>query len=86
MAISRGDSFLVSDSLDELAFCSTVGWRNGYYDDLGLFDSAGTYWSVIASVDKEPTMLDRLVNRRLAVQLTLDEMERGATALAVRDI
>lgn len=86
MAISKGDSFLVSDSLDELAVCSTEGWRKGYYDDFGLFDSVGSYWSVKASVEKEPTMLDRLINRRLTVQLTLDELEQGATTRAVRAI
>jgi len=86
IAICSRDSFLVVDAITELERCSTLGWQNGYYRHLGLFDSAGIYWSINAKVEKEPTILDRLLNRKIAVHLTLGEPELDNMSRAVGEV
>jgi hypothetical protein len=86
IAVSRRDSFLVVDSIDNLTTCSTSGWRNGYYNELGLFDSEGSYWPIQASINNPPNILDRLLNRRIAVDLAAGEPELDSADRIVRFI
>ena len=82
IAISPGDSFLVID--EPIVQCSARGWRNGYFDDLVFFDSAGLLWPTHASLRNPLSFFDRF---RRAIPVDLDfgkpEMEAQAKAVAM---
>ncbi len=86
IAISVGDSFFVVSSLEELTICSTLAWRNGYYENLALFDSAGIYWPLLAHVQRPPNLLDRLLNRKLQVEVAAAEPLADGLSRAVSEI
>ncbi len=71
IAVGRGDSFSVVRSLDELA-TATCGGLGTFYRELYVFDSKGLLWPVQAEPQAGvPGVLDRLLNRRITLQLRL---------------
>jgi len=80
IAISPEDSFLVID--EPIVHCSAMGWRNGYFDDLVLFDSAGLLWPAHASLRNPLSFFDRF-RRAIPVDLDFGEPKTGAQAEAV---
>ena len=66
--IANEGSFGVTDK--PLVEGSLVAFRNGFFDRLCFFDSSGTEWVVERAVPKSaPGILDRILNRRLRVEL-----------------
>lgn len=80
IAISPEDSFLVID--EPIVHCSATGWRNGYFDDLVFFDSAGLLWPVHASLRRPLSFFDRF-RRAIPVDLEYGEPKTSAQAKAV---
>ena len=66
--IASEGSFGVTD--EPLAHGSFLAFRNGFFDGLRFFDSSGTEWVVERAVPSSaPGILDRILNRRLQVEL-----------------
>lgn len=80
IAISPGDSFLVID--EPIDRCSPRGWRNGYFDDLVVFDSDGLLWPIRASLPRPLRFYDRF-RRSIQVEVEYDEPRAGARSEAV---
>lgn len=80
IAISPGDSFLVID--EPIQHCSAQGWRNGYFDNLVFFDSAGFLWPTRASPRKPLRFYDRF-RRRIPVTVHYGQPQPGAQPRAV---
>jgi hypothetical protein len=60
---------------------SFVAYRNGFFDGLRFFDSSGTEWEVRAAVPKrKPGALDRLLNRRIGMELQIGPPRQPALA------
>lgn len=70
IAVAPGDSFHVVDALDEMN-SATPGGLEGYYGSVRLFDRDGLSWPVTAIPEREPSFLDKLLGRRLAIRLEL---------------
>lgn len=86
IAISPGDSFLVID--EPIRECSYVAWRNGYFDDLVLFDLDGRLWPTRAELRVRPRFFQRWTNRSLPVHvyagLPRDDAHEDAVRLLER--
>jgi hypothetical protein len=81
IAISKNNLFSVVSEVE--TFCTALGWRKGYFEDLSYFDSSGTLWEVTrANLSKKMTFIDRLLNRRFAVSLKFGEPQENAMELA----
>ena len=73
--IATEGSFEVMD--EPLTWCSYAAYRNGYFQGLQVLDAAGDLWRVKdAILERQPTVLDRLLNRRLKVEVRLAGPER----------
>jgi len=72
--IAREGSFDVRD--EPATTCSWVAYRNGYFNGLQILDSAGDSWLVTRALPKRPpTLLDKLLNRQIDVELDLSGPE-----------
>lgn len=70
--IAISDSFLVVDEL--FNSCTTLGWRNGYFNSLNYFDSEGKLWPVVeAQPAREIGMLDKIFNKKIQINFKLGE-------------
>ena len=67
-------SFGVSD--EPLTQCSCVAYRNGFFQGLRFLDAGGDSWVVSEAIfERQPGILDRLLNRKLKVELRLSGPE-----------
>jgi hypothetical protein len=52
---------------------SFVALRNGFFEGLRFFDSAGVEWKVAAAVPRrKPGIVDKLLNRRVEMDLRME--------------
>ncbi len=73
--IAAEGSFAVTD--EPLTSCSWAAYRHGFFAGLRFLDAAGDFWVVSEAVpDRPPSHLDRLLNRKLKVQLRLSGPEQ----------
>jgi hypothetical protein len=60
---------------------SFLAFRNGFFDGLCLFDSSGTEWVAERAVPRSaPGILDRILNRRLQVDLRFGLSRQASVA------
>jgi len=85
VAISKNNSFISVSGLDELSHCTSTGWNSGYFKDLTLLDSEGSYWEVKAEIDHQPKLWERILNRRIKVGINFQYICDGKEK-AVEDI
>jgi len=77
--IAREGSFGVIDTL--MKDGSIAAYRNGFFEGLRFFDSSGSVWEVGAAVPKrKPGALDRLLNRRVEMDLRIEPSRQPALA------
>src|SRR5262245_57070999 len=58
--------------------CSVVAWRRGYFRGLFYFDSNGLIWRVVEATPRtQPSLVQRLLNSKLRVDLRLDSPEHA---------
>lgn len=73
--IAREGSFGVID--EPLDSASYVGYRNGFFTGLRFFDVSGILWEVLDAVPERPFgLLDRMLNRRVAMNVRVDDPTR----------
>ena len=83
IAVSPDDPFLVVDALPTESNVRAL--RNGYFSGMYFFDMTGARWPV-ASLDASPGLLDRLLNRRVPVQIVLGEPSSVDVATVAREL
>jgi hypothetical protein len=79
--IPSSDVFSVMEAPDWR--CTTLGWRNGFFEDLQVFDSAGRLWPTSVQLDRPIGVLDRLFNRKRRVQVSFDPPREEALPLVI---
>jgi hypothetical protein len=83
LAISPEDSFLIVQSLEELSRATPRGLAVSY-PNLHLFDSRGCLWAVIGATPERPlSVIDRLLNRQVAVTITLGAAQAEGLSLVI---
>jgi hypothetical protein len=76
LALGRDGSIVPYENAVELTSCNAIGyWRNRYYEDLRVYDSAARAWRADAATLTEPAgafaqVLVRAANGRLRVTVT----------------
>jgi hypothetical protein len=69
--IGKDGSIEVID--EPMKSCSWLGFKNGYFNDLLMFDSNGESWKVdeVVIIGK-PSFIDKTFNRKLNIKLSLN--------------
>lgn len=83
-AIELSNTFAIADRVADSA--TAAAWRNGFFNRLAYFDSEGRLWDVHAVPQRPMTMLDRLLNSRIAATVTFTQAGGDGMAQAKRRI
>ena len=79
--IGKDGSIEVID--EPIKSCSWIGFKNGYFNDLLMFDSNGESWKVDGVViTKKPSIIDKTLNRKINIVLNLN----GPIRININDI
>lgn len=82
LAVSIDDSFSV---IEELPRSATSTALRSYFSESYIFDTTGRRWPV-QHVEASPSLLDRLLNRRVAIRVGLGKPSAVALADVVDDL
>jgi len=87
IAISKNDSFEVITDWDDLCGCSWPAFKNGYYEDLSLYDSSGVMWQVLSVKPlSKPSLFSRLFNSTMNVDISIGKAVENAKDMALKYI
>jgi len=84
LVIRPGKAFWVETRPPQAATATPRAFADGCYSDTWWYDSAGGVWAVVgAKLRKRPSLLDRVLERPVGVELLLEARGKGDLAEAL---